>query len=88
MLNCSYLEDWNYLGEEVKEFLERSSTNNSMQDLTTINSENLPPSDDAISECESLPLEERIDFEPDGCSRWDFKTVEFDWFKNWISIQS
>lgn len=60
----------NYLGEEVKEFLERSSTNNSMQDLTTINSENLPPSDDAISECESLPLHERIDFEPDGCSRY------------------
>lgn len=80
---------YNYLGEEVNEFLQRSSTNNSMQDLTTINSENRPPSDDAISDCDSLPLDERIDFEPDGCSRYfTFQNIKNAVFLSFYFVQS
>ncbi|XP_050293205.1 histone-lysine N-methyltransferase ash1 [Anthonomus grandis grandis] len=57
-------------GEEVQTFVERSSRNNSMQDLTRIDRSakfSRHFSED-ISDCESLPLDERIDFDADGCS--------------------
>ncbi|XP_066246011.1 histone-lysine N-methyltransferase ash1 isoform X2 [Euwallacea similis] len=54
-------------GEEINEFLERSSANNSMQDLSIVKSREQSISED-LSECESLPEDERIDYEGDDCS--------------------
>ncbi|KAL1506251.1 hypothetical protein ABEB36_005647 [Hypothenemus hampei] len=54
-------------GEEVTKFLQRSSANNSMENLTNIDDVELPP-EDIPSECESLPQDERIDNDLDNLS--------------------
>lgn len=41
-----------------------------MQDLTTINSADRPPPSDDMSECESLPLDERVEFDMEDGSRY------------------